>query len=130
MVDTATPPHLLSSTYAPVPVAPTRIRLRLRALLASWRVRPEAVDDALLVVEELVANALDHAESPFEVVVRLDDDVLYVAVRDDSAELPRIRSFDPHARRGRGLQMVAALSRRWGWESHGDGKTMWAELAV
>ena len=130
MIDTATPPHVLSSTYAPVPVAPTRIRLRLRALFAAWRLRPEAVDDALLVVEELVANALDHAESPFELVVRLDGDVLHVAVRDGSTELPRIRSFDPHARRGRGLQMVAALSQRWGWESHGDGKTMWAELAV
>ena len=92
--------------------------------------RPGIGDDARLVGEEVVANALDHAESPCALGGRLDDDVLHVAVRDGSAEVPRIRPFDPHARRGRGLQMVATLSRRWGWESHGDGKTMWAELAV
>jgi|SRR6185295_1065284 len=128
MVDTVTTPRLMSSTHEPVAVAATRIRRRLRTLLTAWGVRTETGDDALLVVEELVANALDHARSPFDVVVRLTDGVLYVAVRDGSTRPPRIRPFDPHAVRGRGLQLVATLSRGWGCEQHADGKTVWAEL--
>jgi anti-sigma regulatory factor (Ser/Thr protein kinase) len=128
MVDTVAPPRLMSSTHQPVAIAATQIRHRLRTLLAAWGVRAETVDDALLVVEELVANALDHARSPFDVVVRLADGVLYVAVRDGSSRVPRLRPFDPHAVRGRGLQLVDTLSRGWGCELHADGKTVWAEL--
>ena len=92
--------------------------------------RSETVDDALLVVEEIVANTLDHAGTPFDLDVRLADDVLHVAVRDRSVRAPRLRPYDPRAVRGRGLQMVAGLSRQWGCEEHADGKTVWAELAV
>jgi anti-sigma regulatory factor (Ser/Thr protein kinase) len=128
MVDTVAAPRLMSSAHQPVPVAATRIRRRLRALLVGWGLGAETVDDALLVVEELVANAMDHARSPFEVVVRLTGDVLHVGVRDGSRRKPQVRPFEPHAVRGRGLQLVATLSRRWGCELHADGKTVWAEL--
>jgi anti-sigma regulatory factor (Ser/Thr protein kinase) len=128
MVDTATPPCLMSSTHQPVAIAATQIRRRLRPLLATWGVHDEAVDDALLVVEELVANALDHARSRFDVVVRLADGVLHVSVRDRSTGVPRVQPFDPHAARGRGLQLVETLSWRWGCDAHADGKTVWAEL--
>ena len=128
MVDTATPPCVMASTHEPVAIAATQIRRRLRTLLAARGVRAEAVDDTLLVVEELVANALDHARSPFDVVVRLADGILHVGVRDRSTGVPRVRPFDPHAARGRGLQLVANLSKRWGCERHAEGKTVWAEL--
>ena len=127
MVDDA-PARSAVSVHEPVATACRQIRRSLRALLTGWGVAADAVDDALLVVEELVANALDHARSPFDVVVRLTDGVLYVAVRDGSTRPPRIRPFDPHAVRGRGLQLVATLSRGWGCEQHADGKTVWAEL--
>ena len=127
-VDRDAPARLMASTYDPVPVAATRIRRRLGPLLADWGLRSETVDDALLVVEEIVANTLDHAGTPFDLVVRLADGVLHVAVRDRSVRAPCVRPYDPRAVRGRGLQMVAALSWRWGCEEHADGKTVWAEL--
>ena len=130
MVETATPPRSVSSVHEPaVAVAPV-IRRRVRALLTAWDLDADSVDDALLVIEELVANVLDHARTPFRLDVRLSGDVLHVAVRDRSGRSPRIRPFDPHAARGRGLQMVASLSQDWGCEQHADGKTVWADLRV
>ena len=38
--------------------------------------------------------------------------------------------IDPHAVRGRGLQLVEALTLRWGCTQQDDGKTVWAELAA
>ncbi len=90
--------------------------------------RADTVDDVLLVLEELVANVLDHARTAFRVVVRLAGDAVHVAVRDHSTRSPRVRPCDPHTVRGCGLQLVATLARSWGCEHHADGKTVWAEL--
>jgi phosphoserine phosphatase RsbU/P len=128
MVDTVAAPRSMSSSHEPVAAVAAPIRRGVRALLAGWDVRAETVDDALLVVEELVANVLDHARTRFELLVRMTGDVLHIAVRDRSARSPHIQPFDPHAARGRGLQLVATLSQRWDCEHHGDGKTVWAEL--
>jgi sigma-B regulation protein RsbU (phosphoserine phosphatase) len=128
MADTVAFPRWASSSHEPVVAVAAPIRRRVRALLAGWGVDADTVDDALLVVEELVANVLDHARTRFELVLRMTNDVLHVAVRDRSGRTPRIQPHDPHAARGRGLQLVATLSQRWGCEQHDDGKTVWAEL--
>ena len=130
MVDTATASREVSSVHQAVAAVGGHVRRRVRALLTTWGVRPETIDDALLVVEELVANVVDHARTAFRLVVRLAGNTLHLAVRDGSVATPRVQPFDPHAARGRGLQMVAALSQRWGCDEHADGKTVWAELAV
>jgi hypothetical protein len=62
--------------------------------------------------------------------VHLVGSVLRIAVRDCSEQSPRIQPFDAHARRGRGLQLVATLARDWGCDHHARGKTVWAELAA
>ena len=128
MMETATAPRSMSSAHEPDASVGPQIRRRVRALLTDWGVGRASVDDALLVVEELVANVLDHARTRFLLVVRMAGDVLHIAVRDRSPRQPHIQPFDPHAARGRGLQLVASLSQRWGCEHHRDGKTVWAEL--
>ena len=128
MVDTVAEPRSMSSSHDPVATVAGQIRRRVRTLLAGWDVRDESIEDALLVVEELVANVLDHARTRFRLVVRMTGDVLHIAVRDRSPREPHIQPFDPHAARGRGLQLVASLAQRWGCEHHRDGKTVWAEL--
>jgi two-component sensor histidine kinase len=84
----------------------------------------------VLVVEELVANVVDHARTRFRLVVRLTGRVLRLAVRDSAAGLPQVRPFDPYASRGRGLQVVDTVAQRWGCDRHEHGKTVWADLAV
>ena len=39
---------------------------------------------------------------------------------------PRIPPHDVNAARGRGLQMIRALSSHWGWTARHGGKTVWA----
>jgi anti-sigma regulatory factor (Ser/Thr protein kinase) len=130
MVDSATASREMSSAHEPAATVAGPIRRRVRALLTRWGLRAETVDDALLVVEELVANVIDHARTRFRLVVRLVGDVVHIAVRDHCLAAPHVQPFDPLAVRGRGLQLVTRLSRRWGCEQHPDGKTVWAELAA
>jgi len=130
MIDSAGAPRLVASTHEPVASVGAQIRRRLRALLTSWDVAAETVEDALLVIEELVANVVDHARTRFRLTVHLVGPVLRIAVRDCSERSPCIQPFDAYARRGRGLQLVATLARSWGCDHHDCGKTVWAELAA
>ena len=114
----------------PVASAATAIRRELRAELAAWGLGHDAVDDALLVVEELVSNGVDHARTSVQLVVHLDADVLHVAVRDWCPVLVRVQELDLGRLRGRGLLMVDDISTRWGCDLDATGKTVWAELPV
>ena len=130
MADAAGVSRLVASSHQPLAEVAPGIRRYVRALLANWGLDVETVEDALLVVEELVANVVDHAHTRFELIVRLSDHVLRIAVHDDCVRDPEIQPFDPHAGRGRGLQLVANLSQRWGYDHHDTGKTVWADLAA
>jgi anti-sigma regulatory factor (Ser/Thr protein kinase) len=118
------------SEHEPVATEGRQIRHSLRTLLTGWGLGEDAVGDAQLVVEELVANVVDHVGTPFQLVVRLTGRVLRVAVRDGSRGLPQVRPFNPHAARGRGLQVIAALAQHWGYDCDDRGKTVWVDLAV
>jgi two-component sensor histidine kinase len=128
MIDTARQPRSMTSDHEPVATVAGQIRRRLRTLLAGWGLSADTVDDALMVVEELVANVLDHARTRFQLIVRLTGSVLHLAVHDGSPGAPEIQPFDPHAGRGRGLQLVSTLAARWGCDTEPAGKTVWAEL--
>jgi anti-sigma regulatory factor (Ser/Thr protein kinase) len=113
------------------PTAPGRARALLRAAAEEWKIDDGLCQDAAMVVTELVANAVDHARTPSTLTVRVDDEGLHVAVRDGrTGPAPELRPIDAGAPRGRGLQMVDALSARWGVTQHADGKTVWAVLEI
>jgi anti-sigma regulatory factor (Ser/Thr protein kinase) len=86
--------------------------------------------DAELVVSELATNAVIHAGTPFTVGVRYDGSALRISVQDWSSTQPIMRESNPHALSGRGLRLIATVSRAWGIDYGPDGKTVWAELAL
>ena len=107
-------------------------RTAVRGRLRDWNLDSVA-DITALLVSELVTNALRHATGPIGVrLVRPTGlvDVLLVEVSDPLPDLPRERVADPEDESGRGLQLVAHSSRRWGTRPGEAGKTVWFELAV
>jgi len=111
------------------PTAPGLARAFLRCATEEWGVDDDLAQDAAMVITELVANAVDHARSQSTLSLSLAHEGLWVAVRDARpGAVPRPAPIDPNAARGRGLQMVDALTTAWGVTLHIDGKTVWAVL--
>lgn len=95
-----------------------------------WQL-PAMVDDAALVVTELVANAVRHAGGPIQLQLALGEYFLHLAVRDGSADPPRQMLPDlENVNGGRGLLLVDAVSAAWGSSPTEDGKTVWAALRL
>ncbi|MBS41888.1 MAG: hypothetical protein CMH83_01680 [Nocardioides sp.] len=107
-------------------------RRQLRASLDEWGVDEDTTDTACLCLSELVTNAVIHAETPSEVTATLHGGVLTVAVRDDGRREGTTPRSDPDPLRvhGRGLDLVDALSVRWGTEPDRSGTTVWFVLEV
>jgi hypothetical protein len=88
----------------------------------------DLADDTALVVTELAANAIVHAQTGFTVDLTAGPRVLRIAVRDGSP-LPPAAAADLPALPLHGLGAVDALASRWGIERLGhSGKSVWAEL--
>ncbi len=89
---------------------------------------PERLADAVLVLDELVSNALCHGAAPIRVRLVRAAGHLRFEVTDASPRPARPRPPDLDG--GRGLMLVDACSRRWGQWRHGTGKTVWAEIPL
>jgi anti-sigma regulatory factor (Ser/Thr protein kinase) len=111
----------------PVPDVPLT-RSRLSVVLGDWDLDGESREDVLLVVTELLSNAVDHGRGPVRLAVEFRGDAVRVEVHDTAPEPPRPLPPDPQRPRGRGLHLIEALSSRWGWADDPDGKTVWAEV--
>ncbi|MEV4193087.1 ATP-binding protein [Streptomyces toxytricini] len=97
----------------------------------SYGVDQGVVEDIVLVVAELVANAMLHAGGPLELVLDATQSRLRVEVSDGDPTLPAPRRpHQPALPGGHGLFIVQRTSDRWGAERHGMGKTIWAEFDV
>ena len=88
------------------------------------------VDDACLVVSELVTNAVRHARSDIAVALSRISGAVLVAVADADPRPPTRRCPEPDEVGGRGLQMVEALARTWDCMVVPGGKVVWADLAL
>ena len=87
------------------------------------------LEDAQLLVSELVGNAVRHGLPPIEVAVKcVGEKCLEVRVRDTGREPPTARPGGVEAEGGRGLQLVDLLSSDWGTETDALGKTVWFRL--
>jgi len=96
------------------------------------QVSRDQVDDATLVVSELVTNATRHGGGSCRLQLSVENGRVTVQVHDTGPQHPRIRTtaLDPMAEGGRGIAMVRGLSRRFSvLGGPGTGKTVQAVLA-
>jgi len=112
---------------APHPTAPRASRDFVTRALLDWRLG-RVIPAASLVVSELVTNSTMYAGTDIALSVSWHLGALRLAVRDNSSRLPRqvYSVLDLH---GRGLTIVAGLSRAFGVLPTSDGgKVVWAVL--
>src|SRR5262245_58439085 len=76
----------------------------------------DVVDDAQLLVSEVVGNAVRHGDGEVTLRLRVHPPALAVTVTDVGREMPVVadRTPDPSRTHGRGLLIVEAVASRWG----------------
>ncbi|GCE75433.1 ATP-binding protein [Cellulomonas biazotea] len=110
-------------------VAPARRWARERLVEAG--VEPSRLEVLVLLVSELVTNAVAHADPPVVLRVDVDDVRTRIEVTDGAREEPVLRNPPPTALGGRGVMFIDRLSSSWGTAVEEDGvavKAVWFEL--
>jgi anti-sigma regulatory factor (Ser/Thr protein kinase) len=130
--------EVAESSVLVLPFTPASVgvaRRRLVSDLIGAGLYGSTISDAALVLSELLSNALRHARplpgSCLRVAWHLDADSVRVSVSDGGAPTrPELGEPTQSTTGGRGLRIVAKLSRRWGAGSDEEGTTVWAEVEL
>lgn len=120
-----------------VPFSPTAVRsarTNLTVALRRHAVAQHVIDDARIVVSELLGNALRHARpipgAGLVLTLEVAQESLRLSVSDGgSATLPTLLHPPALAPSGRGLTIVRTLTREWGVHEGADGNTVFGVLA-
>jgi len=108
--------------------APRAARGCVREFLRGAR-SAELVADVEVVVSELVTNAVLHGVGAIELRLELVDGGVTVGVLDGGRGRPRPPGTRDDDEGGRGLALVAGLTKDWGIRPSGTGgKEVWAVL--
>ncbi|MFF8881490.1 SpoIIE family protein phosphatase [Streptomyces flaveolus] len=114
-----------------LPEAVRHARRFTHRTLRSWGVPAADIDAVLLVVSELVTNALVHTDGTVRLDITLVGARLRVAVADASPRTPvKPTSIGWEATGGRGILLVEAVSATWGTLPVGGGKQVWSEITL
>ncbi len=103
----------------------------------------DLIDSIVLLVSELVTNAIEAAGAPGAsapapartprvwLAISGSPDLVRIEVHDSThAPVPPTCDRDEDEESGRGLQVISALATDWGWQPELYGKVVWCELAV
>ena len=118
-----------SVRLAPVPESAARARDFVAATMRAWECA-EVIDDARVVVTELVSNVVRHVGTDVSIDLDLVDECLRVAVCDRGNGHVVLGTPDHRSEAGRGLRLVDRLTDRWGVEQQPGEKCVWAEWRV
>jgi hypothetical protein len=115
---------------APEDRAVTQARAAAGRTLHEWAVPNPIAHDIVLLVTELVTNAVLHGQPPIQLRLRRTSAHIVVEVDDSATFLPRRLRATPEDEHGRGLQLVSLLAQRWGTRPTASGKSVWCVIPV
>ncbi|MGW4898440.1 SpoIIE family protein phosphatase [Kitasatospora sp. NPDC004240] len=118
--------HVTVLDVPPEPAAVAGVRAAVTRRLADWGLAEELGFATELIVSELVTNALRYGRPPVRLRL-IRHSVLTCEVFDASSTAPRLKHARTTDEGGRGLFLVAQLSRRWGTRHTREGKVIWSE---
>ncbi len=116
-------------TLRPVPTSAGAARRFIDLTLTGWGC-DALVDSAVLLVSEVVTNAILHARSDIEIRVAAHGHVLRFEVTDHGDGDPVRRDYSDEATSGRGLAIVEQVASAWGVTRVAGGKLVWFEVAA
>ena len=115
-----------------LPVSEHSVRLARRVALSVLTAcqLPDTEETAVLLLSELVTNAIQHARGTETMVVELEavSGCLRIEIADEDPRWPQPRTPDEFDETGFGLLLVDALASKWGVRETATGKAVWAEL--
>jgi anti-sigma regulatory factor (Ser/Thr protein kinase) len=116
---------IVASLRLPPEPASAGVARRLIEQVLGEIVRPAVIEVVVLLTNELVTNAVVHAGTPVDVLVRDLHGSVQVEVWDAGRQVPVVADVVVESESGRGLRIVEALSEAWGTDLGQDGKTVW-----
>lgn len=114
---------------------PSIARTRLAAFLTVHRASSDVIDDALIVISEMIANAVSHGmptqDGSIEISWSINGTLLELSVHDggDGGESLKPVDFDEDSLSGRGLSIINRVADRW-WVDMSQGTRVNAELLI
>lgn len=141
-------PSVVRTSLPGNPLSPSAARRFVRAALADWTAlglpatgfTDQLADDSALIASELVTNAVVHAGTTVEVLVRLEGaagdepPALVIEVSDHHPSREVRNDPDDHQdglpEYGRGLRLVSSLAEAWGITYRTGLKTVWTRLPL
>lgn len=114
---------------APTPREVGRARRLVAERLRAWGLA-EAVETAVVLVSEIVTNAVRHTASRRLGLRLVRTETLLCEVTDEDHTLPALLGTDLGEEFGRGLRVVGGLAREWGASDAPRGKTVWCEQSL
>ncbi|MDI3421891.1 ATP-binding protein [Streptomyces luteolus] len=111
-------------TFLPDPSAVARMRDSTAAFLRRFGLTGPVASSVVLVVSELVTNAITHGHGEVGLAIRVADGTISVSVTDENTAPAVLKEAGPNDLSGRGMALVEAYSDRWG----SNGEETWCEF--
>ncbi|MGW6217354.1 ATP-binding protein [Streptomyces sp. NPDC055109] len=128
--------HATSSVTAQLeshPEAAREARRIARATLQKWHIHSDKIDNILIILSELVANAIEHANPPlvFHLHRESTGNRVWIGVTDGGpANTGRQTAYRDPDEHGRGLSIIEALADAHGVQPHVQTVTHWVRINV
>lgn len=114
----------------PEPSSAGEARRFARGALGRWGCSEDVEDTVLLLLSEVVSNAVLHARTELEVNIAARPAQVRVEVVDGDTSPIHRRTSTAEAQSGRGTELIEVLAEAWGTDRLTTGKRVWFEVAA